>query len=142
MDSSKVKRTLKVKTVSLPPPTDPNIYWSPAVEAMELTRAWYAEQDAPVPAKDVEFCLAQIAAEKAQAEAEANAPPPQPKPEDELGPMPAYGTNEFWAWCRKRKAIRLAKEAAIIAAGGTVPEAKPKKPRAKKTAVPQSNGTA
>jgi hypothetical protein len=132
MEAPKVKRVLKIKSVSLPPPTDPNIYWSPAVEAMELTRAWYAEQDAPVPAKDVEFCLAQIAAEKAQMEAEANAPPPQPSPEDELGPMPAYGTPEFWRWCMKRKAIRLAKEAAIIAAGGTVPEKKSKKPKAPK----------
>jgi hypothetical protein len=34
--------------------------------------------------------------------------------------MPAYGSPEFWSWCRKRKQIRLEKEAAIIAAGGTV----------------------
>ena len=46
---------------------------------------------------------------------------------EELGPMPAYGTGEFWAWCRRRKEIRLAAEAAIIAAGGTVPVKKGKK---------------
>jgi hypothetical protein len=50
---------------------------------------------------------------------------------DDPGPMPEYGTKEFWAWCWRRKAIRLAKEAAIIAAGGTVPPAKVKKPKAK-----------
>jgi len=41
--------------------------------------------------------------------------------EDDLGPMPTYGSSEFWAWCRKRKEIRLQKEAEIIAAGGTIP---------------------
>ena len=40
--------------------------------------------------------------------------------EDSIGEMPAYGTPEFWAWCRRRKELRLQKEAAIIAAGGTV----------------------
>ena len=56
---------------------------------------------------------------------------PRPPTEADLGPMPAYGTGEFWAWCAKRKQIRLAKEAAIIAAGGTVPPPKVKKAKAK-----------
>jgi len=46
---------------------------------------------------------------------------------NDLGPMPSYGTPEFWSWCRRRKQIRLEKEAAIIAAGGTVEVKKPKK---------------
>ena len=46
---------------------------------------------------------------------------------DDPGPMPEYGSKEFWAWCRRRKEIRLKKEAAIIAAGGTVPPPKIKK---------------
>jgi hypothetical protein len=58
---------------------------------------------------------------------------PRPPTEADLGPMPAYGTGEFWAWCAKRKQIRLAKEAAIIAAGGTVPPPKVKKVKAKPT---------
>jgi hypothetical protein len=47
--------------------------------------------------------------------------------DDDPGPMPEYGSKEFWAWCRLRKMIRLKKEAAIIAAGGTVPPPKVKK---------------
>ena len=46
---------------------------------------------------------------------------------EELGPMPSYGSSEFWAWCRRRKEIRLEKEAAIIAAGGTIEVKKTKK---------------
>ena len=59
----------------------------------------------------------------------------KPLTEADLGEMPAYGSPEFWAWCRKRKQIRLEKEAAIIAAGGTVkaqPKAQPKAQKAKK----------
>jgi hypothetical protein len=56
--------------------------------------------------------------------------------ESDIGPMPAYGTGEFWAWCHKRKQLKLQKEAAIIAAGGTITPAKPKKPRAKKAEKP------
>jgi hypothetical protein len=48
---------------------------------------------------------------------------------EDIGPMPSYGTPEFWAWCHRRKKLRLQEEAAIIAAGGTV---KPKKAKAKK----------
>jgi hypothetical protein len=46
---------------------------------------------------------------------------------DDPGPMPEYGSKMFWAWCRRRKEIRLKKEAAIIAAGGTLPPQKVKK---------------
>jgi hypothetical protein len=46
---------------------------------------------------------------------------------DDPGPMPEYGSKDFWAWCRRRKEIRLKKEAAIIAAGGTIPVKKTKK---------------
>jgi hypothetical protein len=47
-----------------------------------------------------------------------------PEAPEDPGPMPEYGSKEFWAWCRKRKEIRLKKEAAIIAAGGTVKKKK------------------
>ena len=50
--------------------------------------------------------------------------------ESEIGEMPPHGTGEFWAWCRKRKLLKEQKEAAIIAAGGTLPLAKKKKPKA------------
>jgi hypothetical protein len=53
--------------------------------------------------------------------------------ETDIGPMPEHGTREFWAWCHKRKKLKEQKEAAIIAAGGTIPllkAAKQKKPKA------------
>ena len=51
----------------------------------------------------------------------------KPLTEGDLGEKPAFGTPEFWAWARKSKQLRLQKEAAIIAAGGTVPVKKVKK---------------
>jgi streptomycin 6-kinase len=44
----------------------------------------------------------------------------------DIGPMPDYGTKDFWAWCHKRKKLKEQKEAAIVAAGGVVKEKKPK----------------
>ena len=26
--------------------------------------------------------------------------------ESDIGPMPTYGSPEFWAWCRKRKQLK------------------------------------
>jgi uncharacterized protein YneR len=51
----------------------------------------------------------------------------KPLTEGDLGEKPAFGTPEFWAWAHKSKQLRLQKEAAIIAAGGTVPVKKVKK---------------
>jgi len=51
----------------------------------------------------------------------------KPLTEGDLGEKPAFGTPEFWTWARKSKQLRLQKEAAIIAAGGTVPVKKVKK---------------
>lgn len=31
--------------------------------------------------------------------------------ESDIGPMPTYGSPEFWAWCRKRKQLKEQKEA-------------------------------
>lgn len=31
--------------------------------------------------------------------------------ESDIGPMPSYGTPEFWSWCRKRKQLKEQKEA-------------------------------
>ena len=62
-----------------------------------------------------------------QREAAENAVRKEPPVTDDPGPMPEYGSKDFWAWCRRRKEIRLKKEAAIIASGGTVPPPKVKK---------------
>lgn len=155
------KRTFKVKKGLPVPPVDP-CPMTQTTEAFEILREYYLEKEEPIPQEDlkwyyealeqdkkdeeqfwiqnpttkamleaVENGLDDEQREEAEKEAKKNEPV---KPEtDDLGPMPEYGSGEFWAWCRKRKAIRLAKEAAIIAAGGTVPPEKPKKPRAKKT---------
>ena len=56
-----------------------------------------------------------------------------PIQESDIGLMPAHGTGEFWAWCRKRKLLKEQKHAAIIAAGGTVPPLKPKQPKQPKS---------
>jgi hypothetical protein len=50
-----------------------------------------------------------------------------PIQESDIGPMPEYGTKEFWAWCSKRKKLKEQKDAAIIAAGGKIKEKKSKK---------------
>jgi hypothetical protein len=55
-----------------------------------------------------------------------------PIQESDLGPMPEYGSKEFWAWCSKRKKLKEQKDAAIIAAGGTVKQAKPKVKKSQK----------
>ena len=47
-----------------------------------------------------------------------------PIKEGDIGPMPEYGTKDFWAWCHKRKKLKEQKESAIIAAGGKVKEKK------------------
>jgi len=157
----KPKRVFKVKKGLPVPPVDP-CPMTQTAEAFEILREYYLEKDEPIPQEDlkwyyealeqdkkdeeqfwiqnptmkamleaVENGLDDEKREEAEKEAKKNEPV---KPEtDDLGPMPEYGSGEFWAWCRKRKAIRLAKEAAIIAAGGTVPPEKPKKSRAKKT---------
>lgn len=61
----------------------------------------------------------EIALMKVQMEAKA-IQKSQPLRKEDLGPMPSYGTPEFWGWCQRRKKLRLQEEAAIIAAGGTV----------------------
>jgi hypothetical protein len=138
----KVKRTMKIKKgPRLPSPVPEHLRTSLAVETMELVREWYEARDEPVPEAEVKACLEMLEQEKREQEQILrdweNPPPPRPPtPEEELGPMPAYGTPEFWRWCMKRKAIRLAKEAAIIAAGGTVPEKKAARRAAPGTAVP------
>ena len=84
--------------------------------------------------------LGMLIADQEGKKEQANVPAPI---DMDPGPMPAYGTKDFWAWCHRRKQIRLKKEAAIIAAGGTVPPQKVKKPRSKKgdTKAPQSAQT-
>jgi hypothetical protein len=108
---------------------------SEAQEAVQIMRDFYAAKGIPVPQWEEEFGQKMI-------EAEGAPPPPQPpsseseKEEDEaIPPMPAYGTQEFFVWCRKtkkaREAIKAKKEAAKEAAKEEKEAAKAAKEAAK-----------
>jgi hypothetical protein len=147
------------KKLPIPTFTEP---LTKAMEAFEALREYYESRNETIPQADIKWIHEELEQEKkadkefwddcpvtkahldaicrgaTQDELEVAVAKAQieekkrPIKDTDLGPMPAYGTQEFWIWCHKRKQIRLQKEAAIIAAGGTVPEVKPKKPRVKK----------
>lgn len=147
------------KKLPIPTFTEP---LTKAMEAFEALREYYESRNEPIPQSDIKWIHEELEQEKkadkefwddcpvtkahldaicrgaTQDELEVAVAKAQieekkrPIKDTDLGPMPAYGTQEFWIWCHKRKQIRLQKEAAIIAAGGTIPEVKPKKPRVKK----------
>jgi len=152
---------LKKNLLALPPIPSQTAHLTKTMEAFEAIRDYYAALGQEPTQSDIAWYHAELEAEKKELDAfwsenkvvkvvleaicrgateeeldqiEAAASvgvKPRPLTETDLGPMPAYGTGEFWAWCTKRKQIRLAKEAAIIAAGGTVPPPKVKKVKAK-----------
>jgi len=150
---------LNKNLLPLPPIPSPNTYMTKAMEAFEAIREYHAMNGEQPTQSDIKWFLAELDTEKkeaaafwlenkglkaiidasnegkdlegimmAEAAAMANEKP-RPLTDADLGPMPAYGTKDFWTWCMKRKQIRLAKEAAIIAAGGAVPAPKVKKPK-------------
>jgi len=161
-----VKRVIKLKK-GLPIPPVNLCPVSNTEEAFEILREYYAEKEEPIPQSDLKWYYEAIEQDKKDMEklwienptmkamldsveqghtdeqrviAEQEAKKKEPVKQlaaDDPGPMPEYGTKDFWAWCYKRKAIRLAKEAAIIAAGGTVPPAKVKKTKAPVAKVPK-----
>jgi hypothetical protein len=123
---------------------------------------YYKEKDLPVPAEDIKWYEEELLREKKEddefwercavtkacmegvlrgddewtiqlaenaARQKVKALPIQ---ESDLGPMPEYGSNEFWAWCNKKKKLKEQKDAAIIAAGGTVKQTKPKVKKSQK----------
>ena len=142
---------LKKSLLPLPPVPSQTTHLTKTMEAFEAIREYYATLGQEPTQSDIAWYHAELEAEKKELDAfwcenkvvkvvleaicrgateeELNqietaasvGVAPRPPTEADLGPMPAYGTGEFWAWCAKRKRIRLAKEAAIIAAGGTVP---------------------
>jgi hypothetical protein len=153
----KPKKVITLKGLPVPPiPTGP---LTKAMEAFEELREYYSSRDEPIPQSDIKWFLTELEQEKkadaefwadcsitkvcldgflkgatddeldiavAKAQIEEKK---KPIKETDLGHTPSYGTPEFWAWCHKKKRLRLQKEAEIIAAGGTVPPEKPKKPR-------------
>ena len=152
---------LKKNLLPLPPIPSQTAHLTKTMEAFEAIREYYAALGQEPTQSDIAWYHAELEAEKKELDAfwsenkvvkvvveaicrgateeELNqietaasvGVAPRPPTEADLGPMPAHGTGEFWAWCAKRKRIRLAKEAAIIAAGGTVPTPKVKKVKPK-----------
>ena len=124
------KRTLKLKTNLLKLPVFPgeNVErYTSSWEAIDLVREWFADRNEPVPQAEIKFAIEMLEADRQLGikEAEEEAKPKKPV----LGPMPEYGSQDFWKWCRMRKAI---KEADLKEKGLPIPEPKPKKPRKKK----------
>jgi len=119
------KRTLKLKTKLLELPVYPgeNVErYTSSWEAIDLVREWFADRDEPVPQAEIKFAIEMLQAEKQAIikEAEEDAKPKKPV----LGPMPEYGSQDFWKWCRMRKAI---KEAELKEKGLPIPPPKPRK---------------
>ena len=157
----KPKKVLKLKKLlNAPQPTT----YTKATEAFEAISLYYAEKGEQVPQSDIAWYIDELEREKKElaefwetcsvtkatldsifrgddldtmdmetAKAKL-VEKKEPLTEFSIGPMPAYGTREFWSWCFKRKQLRLEKEAAIIAAGGTVPVKKTKAKAAKVSA--------
>jgi hypothetical protein len=149
------------KKIPIPPPPAAGAYMTKATEAFEAIRDYCRINSIAISEADIKWYHEELALEKKEMDefwercsvtkaafdafargedingiilAEAKAKlteKKEPLRESDIGEMPAYGTREFWAWCMKRKQLRLQKEAAIIAAGGTIP-AKKVKVKAKK----------
>lgn len=155
------------KQVIVPPPPAPGVYVTKAMEAFETIREYCLLNNVPITEEHVKWYQEELLQEKKEfdefwercAETKANIEcvlrgddewttelalnaarqkvKALPIQEGDIGPMPEYGTKDFWAWCHKRKKLKEQKEAAIIAAGGKVKEKKPKVSKVK----PQATST-
>ena len=150
------------KKVNVPPPPAPGVYITKAMEAFEAVREYCLLNNRAITEEDVKWYENELLQEKKEmdefwercAETKANMEcvfrgddewttalainaarqkvKALPVQEGDIGPMPEYGTKDFWAWCHKRKKLKEQKDAAIIAAGGTIKEKKVKvKPQVK-----------
>jgi hypothetical protein len=153
------------KQVAIPPPPAPGVYVTKAMEAFETIREYCLLNNVPITEEHVKWYQEELIQEKKEfdefwercAETKANMEcvfrgddewttelainaarqkvKALPIQEGDIGPMPDYGTKDFWAWCHKRKKLKEQKEAAIIAAGGVVKVKKPKTSKAKPRAT-------
>jgi hypothetical protein len=156
-EPTQVKRVLGKPKLPVPPVPPPGTYMTKTMESFEALREYYTERSEVIPQSVIKWYHAELALEKKEFDdfwsrcaatkacidgtlrgddlwiidlavnAARQAEKKLPILESDIGEMPAYGTGEFWAWCHKRKKLKEQKEAAIIAAGGTVPLPKPKK---------------
>lgn len=98
-------------------------------EIMRLIEEYYENLGIPVPQEELDFAEAMFAADKIAIET----PPVVPVvDENYIPPMPAYGSPEFFVWCRKTKKAREAKKAAEVAEKEAKKKAKEEKKLAKK----------
>ena len=153
------------KKVIVPPPPAPGVYVTKAMDAFEAIREYCLLNNKSITEEDVKWYQQELLQEKKEmdefwercAETKVNMEcllrgddewttalavnaarqkvKALPVQEADIGPMPEYGTKDFWAWCHKRKKLKEQKEAAIIAAGGKVKEKKPKASKAKPQAT-------
>jgi len=159
----KQPRIIKISSLPVPPIPGPSDHVTKAMEAFESIREYYTRRGLRIPQSDIKWFYEEQKREKAEYDefwtrcaatkafidgtlsgqddwtislamkAAREAEKKMPILETDIGPMPDYGTQAFWAWCHKRKKLKEQKEAAIIAAGGTIPlpkAAKQKKPKA------------
>ena len=135
---TQVKKALKIKPALEIPKAS---YYSKALEAFTIIQEYYEAIDEPIPRSEIQWYIDELKTEKCEddtfweecsltkafldatfagedvdiAVATASiakvAIAKKPK-ESDLGPMPSYGSPEFWAWYRKRKQIRLQNEGA------------------------------
>ena len=156
----KPKKVFVLKNALPVPPPPLGVYVTKAMEAFENIREYCLMNGQPISQADIKWYHEELALEKKEfdefwercsvtkavcdaiargddmdavllAEAKAKlTEKKEPIRESDIGEMPAHGTREFWAWCMKRKQLRLQKEATsaamIVAAGGTVPVKKVK----------------
>ena len=150
------KKTILKLNKKVPPPPGPGVYVTKAMEAFEAIREYYTVRGKQIPDSDIKWYEQELIQEKKEfdefwercAETKANMEcflrgddewttelalnaarqkvKTLPIQEGDIGPMPEYGTKDFWAWCHKRKKLKEQKEAAIIAAGGKIKEKKVK----------------
>ena len=161
LETVKQPRIIKISSLPVPPIPGPSDYLTKAMEAFESIREYYTQRGLRIPQSDIKWFYEEQKREKAEYDefwtrcattkafidgilsghddraisvaikAAREAEKKMPILETDIGPMPNYGTQEFWAWCHKRKKLKEQKEAAIIAAGGTIPLPKKKQKKQK-----------
>ena len=134
-----VKRVLKA-ALPIPPPPAPGVHITKAMEAFEILREYYQLTGGKITQADIKWYHAELAEEKKEFDAfwercavtkaimecvvrgddewtmalAENAARQKvkalPITQGDIGPMPEYGSKEFWAWCHKRKKLKLQKE--------------------------------